>query len=227
MNHCYILGKSIAVFAFCTYFLLILAPIATMMDKRDTVYELWNHLDEFYQSNQLKQVLTENDWVSNSVGSEDLDHILVMTQQLQDQLFPDVPVEFVLAIISAESSFIQDLHGFNDDSGLMQVIPKWHKERIAKYLWDDSVDIFDVRVNLATGMDYLSELLELADGDYILAAMCYNEGPDKAIPRYRRGSVSAYAEVVYHRMQVIKQALNTSYGRSGRYAENKAASEIY
>lgn len=173
-----------------------------------TVLEQWNTLEEFESTAQLVNLLTERDWVSKSVSIQELDYILVLAKQLSSEFFPTVPTELVLAVISVESSFRPDLLGFNDDSGLMQVIPKFHKERIRKYLIDESSDIFDPRVNLSTGMDYLEELLAETEGDIALTLMCYNEGPSRAKKRYFNGVVSGYAEEVIARMEVISDALN-------------------
>lgn len=173
-----------------------------------TVQEQWNTLNEFESTAGLIEVLTDHDWVSSSVSIQELDYILVLTRQLSNEFFQTVPTELVLAVISVESGFRPDLLGFNDDSGLMQVIPKFHRERISKYLIDETSDIFDPRVNISTGMDYLEELLDTAEGDVALALMSYNEGPSRAKKRYSKGIVSGYAEEVIARMEVISDVLN-------------------
>lgn len=173
-----------------------------------TVQEQWNTLNEFESTAGLIEVLTDHDWVSSSVSIQELDYILVLTRQLSNEFFPTVPTELVLAVLSVESDFRPDLLGFNDDSGLMQVIPKFHRERISKYLIDETSDIFDPRVNISTGMDYLEELLETTEGDVALTLMSYNEGPSRAKKRYSNGIVSEYAEEVIARMEVISDVLN-------------------
>lgn len=177
------------------------------------IYDQWTVADTIGSSKRVEDELRANDWISNSVTSEEFDRIFTLVSQLQPVIAPDVPVEMILAVISAESSYIQDLVGFNDDSGLMQVIPKFHRERIAQYLYSDDVDIFDAIVNISTGMDYLSELTEFSSADDALTLMAYNEGPAKARQRRNRGITSAYAEVVLERMATIKKAMDGRYGK--------------
>lgn len=190
----------------------ILYKVDTALCTDHSVYDLWNVTDPGFRSAASLSVLRKNDWISDSVSDEEFDYIFTMIEQLQPFVAPDVPIEMVLAVISVESSYMQDLVGFSDDSGLMQIIPRFHRERIAQYLYDENIDIFDIRVNLATGMDYLSELTEFSSGDDALTLMAYNEGPLKARQRRERGIVSSYAEIVMERMKTIKEAMDGRYG---------------
>lgn len=177
------------------------------------IYDQWTVADSILSSKRVEEKLRVNDWISNTVTSEEFDRIFTLVSQLQPVIAPDVPVEMILAVISVESGYRQDLVGFSDDSGLMQVIPKFHRERIAQYLYDENVDIFDVIVNVSSGMDYLSELTEFSSGDDALTLMAYNEGPTKARNRRNRGITSSYAELVMYRMRAIKKAMDGRYGK--------------
>lgn len=190
------------------YILAVLFGYAAVAGESDPdVYDQWTSLAEFEQTSDLRTLLLENDWVWSEVTVQDLDYILVLTQQLNEQFFPNVPVSLVLATISVESSYQKDLIGFSNDTGLMQIIPKWHEERISKYIYDENVDLTDPRLNIMVGMDYLDELIVKAEGDISLTLMMYNQGPTSGRRSYARSGESFYAEMVLERMYAINDIL--------------------
>ncbi len=207
------LTKALLLLLIFTNLLAIFVTFAKAVEMEPDVYDLWNTLEEFEATSSLQDLLVENNWASSNVTVDDLDYILVMVQQIHQTCFPNVPVALVLATISLESSFQKDLEGFSNDSGLMQVIPKWHEDRIAKYAYDEKVDIFDPRLNILVGMDYLNELLTEAEGDVAKALMMYNEGPQKGSRHYTRSGESLYATEVCYRMDIISEFLERrAYG---------------
>lgn len=184
--------------------MVTLAPIALANVYINDSKDLWNTIEEFEQVSSLRKFLLERDWISENVSIDELDYILVLTQQLSSEFFPNVPTPLVLAVISFESGFETDLIGFNEDTGLMQIVPQYHKERIEKYIYNEKVTLCDPRLNIMVGMDYLEELLELSEGDLRLAIMGYNMGPRRASDYYEDGSISRYGEEVMRRMDIIQ-----------------------
>lgn len=184
--------------------MVILAPIALATIYVNNSKELWNTIDEFEQVSSLRKFLLERDWISKDVAIDELDYILVLTQQLSSEFFPDIPTSLVLAVISVESGFKTDLIGFNEDTGLMQIVPNYHRERIKKYIYNENVTLCDPRLNVMVGMDYLQELLKWSDGDLHLALMGYNMGPTRASDYYERGKITRYGEEVMRRMDIIQ-----------------------
>lgn len=182
---------------------LILSPFAGAKISEPNSCELWNNISEFEEVSSLRKFLIEREWISENVQIDELDYILVLTRQLQANFFPDVPVPLVLGVISVESGFQKDLNGFSNEIGLMQIIPRYHTERIKKYIYDDNCDLFDPRVNLMVGMDYLNEMLHEFEDDISGALMAYNMGPVRARNLRSNGWVSGYAEDVMERMDEI------------------------
>ena len=81
--------------------------------------------------------------------------------------------EIVIGIIEKESTFNASAVGDNGNSlGLMQVQPRWHKERMERLGCDDLLDPFQ---NVTVGVDILSELID-GYGDTERALMVYNAG---------------------------------------------------
>lgn len=186
---------------------LLFGYAAQATESEPDVYDLWNACEEFEEISDLRALLLENDWIWSEVSIQDLDYILVLVQQLNAEFFPNVPVSIILAQISVESGFHSDLVGFNNDTGLMQVIPRWHGERIEKYIYEENVDLTDPRLNVMVGMDYLDELLVNAEGDISLALMMYNQGPASGRRSYARSGESSYAEMVLERAYLINDIL--------------------
>lgn len=85
--------------------------------------------------------------------------------------------EIVIGLIERESTFNADAVGDNGNSlGLMQIQPKWHKERMERLGCDDLLDPFQ---NVTVGVDILSELID-GYGDTERALMVYNAGASGA-----------------------------------------------
>lgn len=184
--------------------LLALTPIALANTHEPDIYDLWNNVSEFEEVSSLRKFFLDKNWISDHVSIDELDYILVLTRQCSEEFFPAVPVSLVLAVISMESSFDKDLVGFSDDTGLMQIIPKYHRERIDKYRYNEKVDLYDPRLNIMVGMDYLDELLNWARGDLERTLMAYNMGPSVADRFASRQMVSLYAREAIERMTDIE-----------------------
>lgn len=92
-----------------------------------------------------------------------------------------VHLELVLAMIEKESSYNHNSIGDNGEAfGLMQVQPKWHQARMAKF---GVTDLLDPYQNVRVGIDYLAECL----GKYETldeALTVYNAGPTGAEKLY-------------------------------------------
>lgn len=187
--------------------LLALTPMALASTYERDVYDQWNTIDEFETSLSLRKFLIEKEWIDEAVPIEELDYVLVLTRQCSEEFFPAIPTSLVLAIISVESGFNRDLTGFSDDTGLMQVILKWHRERVEKYIYDENVDLYDPRLNIMVGMDFLDELLNWARGDIERTVMAYNMGQLRADRMANNHRLTGYAKEVLSRMNAIESFL--------------------
>lgn len=105
----------------------------------------------------------------------------------------DIDVAVVLGIIYVESRYDEGAVGdYCESYGLMQVQPKWHGDRMTRL---GATNLLDGVQNVTVGIDYLDELLDRYDGDYLAALTAYNAG-------HYSGTVSAYA---YEVMETAKQ----------------------
>lgn len=101
----------------------------------------------------------------------------------------------VFAMIERESGFRADAVGDGGKSfGLMQIMRKWHEDRIERLgVWD----LLDPYQNTVVGIDYLAWQLDRYDGDMAKALTAYNMG-------HFKGTVTNYAKGVLERSEEIR-----------------------
>lgn len=106
--------------------------------------------------------------------------------------FPDVMQQFtyiisrqngvdyvvILAMIEVESGYRRDAEGQTGDVGYMQIVGKWHEDRMERINAEDLTDPFQ---NVRVGVDFMAELLRKYNGDY-----------GKALTAYKYGNSGAY-----------------------------------
>tara|TARA_Y100000389_G_scaffold142110_1_gene140069 strand:- start:1256 stop:1687 length:432 start_codon:yes stop_codon:yes gene_type:complete len=110
----------------------------------------------------------------------------------------DIEKTLILSVIKKESQCSQTALGTSDDRGLMQVIPKWHHDRMDKL---GVTDLFDPMQNLRVGAHFLMSL-GVANKPYDALAF-YNGG-------HRRPQSSLkYAEHVLEKKKLYDDMLNT------------------
>ena len=84
----------------------------------------------------------------------------------------------VYATIKAESNFNPDVTSASDARGLMQLMEETAVER-SNIIENNSIeayDLYDPETNIKLGTSYLSYLLNLYDGNVVLAITAYNAG---------------------------------------------------
>lgn len=99
----------------------------------------------------------------------------------------------VFGMIERESVFNSNCVGDNGNAfGLMQIQPRWHKDRMDRLMVTDLLDPYQ---NVLVGIDYLSEMMS-RDKGLEWALMAYNGGPTYANNMSTDGVVSDYANDV-------------------------------
>lgn len=112
--------------------------------------------------------------------------------------------ELILAVIGQESNYQADMIGDDGNSyGLMQVMPKWHEERMTKY---NVTDLLNPYENILIGVDYLAECIEKGGLEWGL--MAYNGGFEYANALAEQGVVSEYAESVLMLAELLEGERN-------------------
>lgn len=110
----------------------------------------------------------------------------------------------VIAMIDEESEFDSDAIGDSGAAfGLMQVQPKWHRERMDRL---GVTDLLDPYQNVTVGIDYFAELLALNRG-IEWALMCYNGGFPYANAKSANGVVSSYVKDVLGSIEKLTEGM--------------------
>ena len=89
---------------------------------------------------------------------------------------------WVYGLIRQESRFISDAKSHAGASGLMQLMPgtaKWVAKKLGLKDWRWA-QVTDIDVNVGLGTYYLKHVLEVLDGQPVLASAAYNAGPGRA-----------------------------------------------
>lgn len=131
-----------------------------------------------------------------------------MDIKLQEKVFAickeeGVSFPLVMAIIKNESDFNPDTIGEDGDMGLMQVVPKWHRNRMENL---DITDIMEPEQNVRLGVSYLKECLKNHPGNTSLALMAYNMGEERASELIKQGVYeSDYATEIEETMEMYNE----------------------
>lgn len=95
-----------------------------------------------------------------------------------------IPAPVAYLLVETESAFDSMAVSSADAIGLTQVLPS-----TAKRIWPglQREDLFNSRLNLHLGFYYLSTLVERFDGNYRLALLGYNRGPNRVAAEVSQG----------------------------------------
>lgn len=112
-------------------------------------------------------------------------------------------LSYVLGVIRAESAYDYTASNSYGAKGLMQVVPRYHKDKIANR------DVLSIPVNIEVGTKVLDECLKKHKNDAYDALSCYSGG---ARPKYHLKVALAQAAI---------KRLNTKHGKAVVVASNE------
>ena len=112
----------------------------------------------------------------------------------------------ILAVIAIESRFNPVAESSAGAQGLMQVIPKYHEDKIPETETDPS--LLDPRLNVLVGAKVLKDYLRQSGGDLKNALQVYNGSRGEASAQYAR------------KVMAEKERIRQSIGGEVRTAEN-------
>lgn len=105
----------------------------------------------------------------------------------------------LFAMAYRESSYNPSVVGDGGASfGLLQIQPRWHKDRMARL---GCTDLLDPYQNVIVGADYLAEQVNRYGGDMGKALVAYNAG-------HYSGTITKYAQVI---LDVAEELRGTIY----------------
>lgn len=161
----------------------------------DDELERWRNMAENiqYHNNvrrnkrqKMVQYLTEN----YNVDERDA-RILVRSADANARKYK-IDLELLMAIIFVESTYKTTAQSNQGAIGLMQVVPRWHLDKINQY---GDVDVlYDIRVNIAIGTEILMEYFE-KEGNIRNALHRYNGSKDDKTLKYSNRVLKKYNEL--------------------------------
>ncbi len=114
----------------------------------------------------------------------------------------------LLAMIETETGYRADAVSEAGAKGYMQIIPKYHKEKIKEFGGTEN-DITDPYLNIKVGLDYIASLQEkYGDMDKALTAYCFGEAGAKRYVWDKGLTSSDYSNKVLKRALRIRAELN-------------------
>jgi len=101
----------------------------------------------------------------------------------------DIDMAFIWSIMRAESGFRPQVVSPAGAIGLMQIMPKTGKRLadLTKLIDFDTTYLSQPTTNIKLGTYYLRQLLDLFDGNYILATAAYNAGEERVLNWINQG----------------------------------------
>ena len=171
---------------------------------REPVEEIVEEIEtEIIQWKDTEVSVEENEIVEVTEPTEKVDFYNVpLSEEIQLHIFEEcekhnISPSIVIALITMESYFDEYAKSAKGAEGLMQVVPKWHEERMERL---GCTDLFNPYDNITVGIDYLAELKE-KNSDLYWVLMAYNMGEDKATQTQENGEVTFYA------MRIVEMAV--------------------
>lgn len=165
-------------------------------------YDLYSYLEEIDNSKDIYDYLVANGWIREGVTFDEFDYILVLTEQLTNET--ELRHSLILAQIAVESRFYQ-YDKYDHAYGYMQLMPIYHSKRMEQFVEEghlvDLDDFYNPRLNIATGIDYMEELMDESGGMEAVALTKYNQG-------YFRGTTNSYAKEILDLSYEIEKFLN-------------------
>lgn len=126
----------------------------------------------FYARHQINTAITDEavDFYTKFTGNRKISKAII-----DSAIENDIPVNLAFSVAWKESKYnpmaYNDNGGRSADRGLFQLndgYRDWTKEQF-----------YDIHTNVHEGTRYISEMVELNDGDFIYALYCYNAGPTR------------------------------------------------
>lgn len=175
------------------------APSVVTEACEGIVEPVYETMPETCEEDVLEQVVVES-FTAEIPCTDDgaLYFDVPLDHKLQDHIFAlceekCIDPAIIIAMIDKESKFDIDIIGDKGKSyGLMQIQPRWHKERMEEL---GVTDLLDPYQNVTVGIDILAELLE-SGKSLEWALMAYNGGHSYANRLEAEGRLSTYASTV-------------------------------
>ncbi len=171
-------------------------PIVTPDASQMEAVQRTARLQELHRLTTMQELARESDQLHRFVqeltrGFEIHDGAMISRWVVESARAASLDPFLVAAVITTESYFNPNVISYAGAVGLMQVLPYVGADVARRHgiVWENWQTLKDPRRNIQIGTLYLSELIDMFDGDIRLALAAYNMGPTLLNSRLRRGWV--------------------------------------
>lgn len=134
-------------------------------------------------STQREDLLTDRISRTYGLAPDAARHLVRIAQRVAMEY--DLDPVLLLAVVAVESRFHPYLRSHADAHGLVQVIPRWHPEKIQR-LDATGARLYDPEINLMLGAEILNEYLGWHNGNQTKALQQFNGSLKDTTRRYSR-----------------------------------------
>lgn len=149
-------------------------------------------INQFMTLHNKKEAIV--DWVmtqsSKKVTQEQAQ--VIVTKAMAQSVSQGVDLKLILAIIRNESRFVHNAQSSHGAKGLMQVVPKWHHDKL-KGRNPKAID-----VNIAVGTQILQDCFKSTKGNFTKALSCYTGYSAKTVGKYQKNVLTAINSLTEH-----------------------------
>lgn len=179
-------------------FLLVLSCSAYSQDA----------IEKLIAKQEQSQIVT--DWVmehSPKIVTREKAEAIVKNAAIQS-INNDIDMNLILALIKRESGFVHTAQSKYGAKGLMQVVPRWHRDKL-KFKDPKQID-----VSIDVGTTILKDCLIAKGNDYTKALSCYSGYTTKTVTKYRNDIFATMKDITTY----VKVQTSNDFAFSNNYS---------
>ena len=173
-------------------------PPADVEETEDIIH--WKDEEMVEHETEITFEEIEVETVTEPTEEEVIFYDVPLSEELQMHIFEEcekhnIAPNLVIALIERECRFVIDAVSPHGAEGPMQVMSKWHWDRMERLGCDDLSDPYQ---NITVGIDYLGELKD-KNNDIVWVLMAYRWGGNEATEYLDNGIFPEYAISILER----------------------------
>lgn len=149
-------------------------------------------INEIMSLHDKKDVIVEWVMTQSSKKVTKAQAQVIVTKAMAQSVSQGVDLKLILAIIRNESRFVHNAQSSYGAKGLMQVVPRWHHDKL-KGRNPKAID-----VNIAVGTQILQDCFKSRKGNFTRALSCYSGYSVKTVGKYQKNVLTAINSLTEH-----------------------------
>lgn len=152
-----------------------------------------DNLDKFIKTIGEQEIIAQ--WVTENSNTKlsDSTALSIVRHTYTNAISNNIKPEVILAMIKTESGFIAKAKSSYGAKGLLQVVPRWHKDKLK------GRDPFSPSVSIEVGTTVLKDCLVKHNSNFKKSMRCYSGG---AGPKYARSVIKYQSSILSHLKEI-------------------------